>query len=165
MLRKGFLVPQPQRAVEFASVWYCTMRCILAFVTIGLIANEGVAGFADSIWTGTILVSYLFELFGKSNTKVGVITALQGAAQLVTAFPAGWAADRYSRSRIISLGGVGMLSSVGLMAYAVITCDHQNSEVTFYIHCASLAMFGFAGGIMNGPSQALLADSLPSGVR
>ena len=41
---------------------------------------SAVSGTADSVWTGTILVSFLAELTGGSNTKVGLVTALQGAA-------------------------------------------------------------------------------------
>jgi MFS family permease len=58
-----------------------------------------------------------------------------------------------------------MLLSVAGMAYAVLSSSHQSPTATFYIHCAALAMFGLAGGIMNGPAQALLADSLTAGTR
>ena len=43
---------------------------------------------------------------GGSNTKVGLVTALQGASQLLTALPAGWAADVYSlASAVLALCG------------------------------------------------------------
>ena len=45
-------------------------------------------GFAESIWTNTIGVAFLYDVFGKSNTKVGVATALTGLAAMATA-PAG----------------------------------------------------------------------------
>ncbi|KAK3233521.1 hypothetical protein CYMTET_56184 [Cymbomonas tetramitiformis] len=122
-------------------------------------------GMADSIWSGTLLVAFLSEVTNRSNTKVGLVTALQGATQLVTALPAGWAADRYPRSRIIAFGGIGLLLSISATSYAVISSCCESARVTFVLLCLGLALFGFSGGVINGPAQALLADSIPTGFR
>ena len=53
-------------------------------VVLNLVLS-GVSGVADSVWTGTMLVSFLQELTNDSNTKVGMVAALQGASQLVRA--------------------------------------------------------------------------------
>ena len=49
-------------------------------------------GFSDSIWTGTIIVSWVQLLAGgedakHSNSKVGYVEATQGLAMLLTALP------------------------------------------------------------------------------
>eukprot|EP00239_Pterosperma_sp_CCMP1384_P011720 CAMPEP_0197862120 /NCGR_PEP_ID=MMETSP1438-20131217/38634_1 /TAXON_ID=1461541 /ORGANISM="Pterosperma sp., Strain CCMP1384" /LENGTH=593 /DNA_ID=CAMNT_0043479557 /DNA_START=697 /DNA_END=2478 /DNA_ORIENTATION=- len=115
-----------------------------------------------------MMVAFLSEITENSktsNTKVGLVTALQGATELVTAFPAGWAADRFSRSRIISLGGIILLVSIGATGYAVISSATDLGPESFYLLAMGLGFFGFAQGIINGPAQALLADSLTTGIR
>ena len=51
-------------------------------------------GFSDSIWTGTIIVSWVQLLSGgenapHSNAQVGYVEATQGMAMLLTALPVG----------------------------------------------------------------------------
>jgi len=133
---------------------------------VGLnLALAGVGGTADSIWSGTMLVAFLSTLTNGSNTKVGLITALQGATTLVTALPAGWAADRFSRAKIIAVGGVVMLLSVGACSYTVIASADDSDDLAFVLMCIGLSLFGFSQGVISGPAQALLADSLPTGFR
>ena len=48
------------------------------------------SGLADSIWSGTVFVAYLYKLADGSNTKVGITAAVQGLSSLITALPAGW---------------------------------------------------------------------------
>merc|ERR1711907_826090 len=112
-----------------------------------------------------MLVALLSALTNDSNTKIGLVTAVQGAAQIAAALPAGWAADRYSRSLILRVGGVAMILSVGLLAYTVVASESDSDSTAFNIIFAGLALFGFAQAIVNGPAQALLADSLPTGFR
>jgi MFS family permease len=134
-------------------------------------------GLADNIWTGTVLVAYLYDISG-SNTKVGLITALQGASQLLTALPAGWAADVYSRSGIVALGGFVQLIAIAVLVFSVFYAKHLSrndtgdtdgshltNDTTLYMSAVGLALYGFSGGVISGPAQALLADSLPTGHR
>ena len=97
-------------------------------------------GVADSIWLGTMLVAFLSELTNNSNTKVGLVTAAQGAAQLLTAIPAGWAADRYPRSRVIAVGGVGLLLAVAIVAYSVVSSKQDSSDFAFWVMCGGLGV-------------------------
>ena len=132
-------------------------------VLLNLLASS-IGGVGDSIWSQTILVYFLKQLTG-SNTKVGITTAIQGGSQLLTAFPAGWAADRWSRSPIIAIGGVAMLLSIAAVAYGVVVSAWDTGSTSFALLCIGLALNGLAGGINNGPAQALLADSLTTGLR
>ena len=185
-----------------------------------------ILGLSESIWSGTIGVAFIYDVFGGSNTRVGIAEALQGLTSLASAFPTGWAADkcvcscssraraehlepttlttrpppprahnnkkRYSRSRVIAVGGVANLAATVLMVYATIRTveivergddyDDQGagagtgdddgdggggggvpSELSYRMICGAFALFGFSGGIVSGPAQALLADSVPTG--
>jgi MFS family permease len=122
-------------------------------------------GLADNIWTGTVLVAYLYDITDQSNTKVGLVTALQGASQFLTALPAGWAADVYSRSSIVAVGGTVQLMAIAVLVVSVLFEKHESMDGTLYMSAAGLVLYGFSGGAINGPAQALLADSLPTGYR
>jgi MFS family permease len=130
----------------------------------------GLQGFADSLSGGTVGVAFIYAAFGESNAKVGFAEALQGISSLVTAFPAGWASDRWSRSGVIKIGGVTSLIAGPLFGYAVLEASNtaQNdptSNRAYIMMCAAFVLFGFGFGIGNGPAQALLADSIPTGSR
>ena len=68
-------------------------------------------GSADSIWTNTVLASFVYELMKTTSTPnayAGYVEAAQGIANLVVALPVGYAADKLSKARIVALGGVLM---------------------------------------------------------
>ena len=118
-------------------------------------------------------VSFLSELTHNSNTKVGLVTAIQGAAQLITAVPAGWAADRFSRSKVVGTGGVCLLLSIAATSYGVVSSATDASSSAFVLSvnpstssiwmilcvrcCSGLGFLGFANGVINGPAQVCLA--------
>mmetsp|Transcript_27909 Transcript_27909/g.93928 ORF Transcript_27909/g.93928 Transcript_27909/m.93928 type:complete len:547 (-) Transcript_27909:60-1700(-) len=127
-------------------------------------------GLADSIWGGTIGVAFIYDVFGESNTKVGLAAACEGLTTLLSALPAGYAADRFRRSRVIAVGGAAMLAAAGLLAYAIVEAAAarrrgRGAHLEFVLICVAFGLFGFANGIINGPAQALLADSVPTGQR
>lgn len=130
----------------------------------------GLEGFSDSLAGGTVGVAFIYASFGSSNAKVGLAEALQGISSLVTAFPAGWVSDRWSRSGVIKIGGVTSLIAGPLFGYAILEASYaaQNDTVShraYIMVCISFVLFGFGSGIANGPAQALLADSIPTGSR
>ena len=60
-------------------------------------------GSADSIWSNTVLASYVYELMAKTstpNTYAGYVEAAQGLSNLIVALPVGWVTERHS-----NLGG------------------------------------------------------------
>ena len=91
-------------------------------------------GMADSIWSGTVLASYLYELMGQSNSFAGYVEAAQGVASLVVALPVGWLADRGSKSRIIAIGGSsGACRKVdGISRNAAATCTPSALQSNFF---------------------------------
>ena len=103
--------------------------------------------------------------FTPNNPSATQSIEIQGAASLLTALPAGWAADRYSRAMIISVGGIAMLFSVACVAYSIIISVDDNPDTSYIFLAIGLVFLGFSQGIINGPCQALLADSLPTGFR
>mmetsp|Transcript_11830 Transcript_11830/g.35243 ORF Transcript_11830/g.35243 Transcript_11830/m.35243 type:complete len:482 (-) Transcript_11830:26-1471(-) len=122
-------------------------------------------GFSESIWTGTIGVTYVYDVW-KTNTKVGIQTTMQGLASIIVAFPAGWAADKFPRSRVIKVGAAAILVGAPLYALSVVDAAEGNHlQLNFYLICAATALFGISSGIANGPAQALLADSIETGTR
>lgn len=126
------------------------------------------SGLADNMWGGTVLVAYLYQISGGSNTRVGLTTAVQGLTSMATALPAGYFADKYSRAAVIRVGAVVQLLFMAGMFVAVFYGGgggRLSLDAQFYVICASLGMSGFAGGIISGPAQALLADSLETGFR
>ena len=50
----------------------------------------GTSGVADSVWSGTVFVAFLYTLTNDSNSKVGYVEAMQGASQLASALPVGY---------------------------------------------------------------------------
>jgi len=117
--------------------------------------TASIGGIGDSIWSQTIFVYFLKQLTG-TNTKVGIITAIQGGSQLLTAFPAGWAADKFSRAPVIAIGGVAMLLSIGAIGLGVVRSEDEQGAAIFDLLCVGLALNGLAGGINNGPAQVML---------
>ena len=124
-------------------------------------------GMADSIWSGTVLASYLYELMGQSNSFAGYVEAAQGVASLVVALPVGWLADRGSKARIIAIGGIMLPGAVAATSFAVIYgVDHQDDRLaSFLMFVGALSLWGAVQAIQNGPAQALYADSTAAGER
>ena len=127
-------------------------------------------GFADSIWTGTVIVAWVQILSGgagahDANRKVGYVEAMQGMAMLITAIPIGYLADKVSRQSAIRLGSVGFLVAGGLTTYAVLSPDSDTAQVQYYFILGSMALWGMGQGVFNGPAMALFADSIPQGQR
>ena len=147
------------------------MKCCGADLNHNLWLNLVIAalmGFSESIWTNTIGVAFIYDVWGGSNTKVGLATALTGVAAMLTAFPAGWAADRFRRSAVIRVGAVSILLAVPLYGAGVVGAAEgvgPSKAACYALICVASGLFGVSQGISNGPAQALLADSVPTGQR
>ena len=90
---------------------------------------------------------------------------MQGAAQLASALPVGYLADKFSRSGIIKWGAALMSCAIGLTTYAVLASKDDSNSGSYALLAGALILWGVVGGIINGPAQALFADSLPTGTR
>jgi MFS family permease len=129
-------------------------------------------GIADNIWSGTVVAAYLKELFGESNSAVGYVEASNGLAGLFTALPVGYLADKYKRSSICKFGAVTLVVTAvvhsGVMYWIGDEAPPAGSSKSHTAMCLFLAvmfLWGLSGGIVNGPLQALYADSTPAGDR
>lgn len=142
-------------------------------LSLALCISEGIA---DSIWSAVVLSGFLYALgiaMGKTtsdNTLVGAAEAVQGISQLVFALPIGILADTYGKARIVAYGGGLMLLATASSLWAVTDAVHSVDSVSdatraYRWFLVALALWGISGGVVNGPSQALFADSIQKGKR
>jgi MFS family permease len=124
----------------------------------------------DSIWNGMVLAAFVYELMGstvgkgRANTYVGYVEAAQGVINLVVAFPVGYCADRYSKSKIIYAGALTVPIAGAAMAFAAVygTSHESHALTSYYILFAAGCMWGVSYAVYGGPAQALFADSTPN---
>lgn len=81
------------------------------------------------------------QAFGYSNTQMGVLISVFGAVSLITYFPGGWLADRYSPRKLIS----SSLLATGLAGLYFAT--YPSYPISIIIHgfwgaCVSLVFWG-----------------------
>ena len=128
-------------------------------------------GMADNLWSGTVFVAYLKLINGGENAAVGYVEGANGISGLFTALPIGYLADKYPRSRIIKFGGVALIltavahSSVMFYVGDAVPEDQDKVDFSLYLFLGVMTLWGAAGGVVNGPVQALYADSTPEGER
>jgi MFS family permease len=108
------------------------------------------------IWQSTILPLYIGELAGGGKAPIGYMQAAQGIATLLTAAPAGWAADGLGRARVLRVAAV-----CGLLAVALTLIAVYLSSLTV-LGCA-LALWGVFSGAQTPAMGALIADSAGGG--
>ena len=98
--------------------------------------RKSARGVADSMGNGTVLAAWLYILADRAkvstpNSYVGYVEAASGAAQLVSALPVGWVADKVGRAPVIKLGSVLFLVANVLTWFAVfeteVTTDTERS--------------------------------------
>ena len=99
---------------------------------------SAVGGLADSLWSGTVLAAYLYEIDGDRNARVGYVEAASGLATLVTALPVGWAADKLGRGFVAACGGALSFAAVGLTAGAVLA--PQSERAAFWWLLSAMAL-------------------------
>jgi MFS family permease len=128
-------------------------------------------GISDSLWGGTVFAGYLKRLGRGRNTPVGNVEAANGLAGLLSALPVGCLADRVGRARIVRAGGVLLLATAAAHA-SLLTWIGGDDDAAARRRRGALVgltvvmvLWGVAGGIVNGPAQALYADSTPAGER
>ena len=122
------------------------------------VAYNFLDGAAYSIWQATILQVLLFKLSNDSNTFVGWVAGVTGVAQICAALLGGYAGDRILRQTVCRTGAVVGLMAVVVSLYAV----YDELDYLFYV---AGVFWGFYAGFANPSSEALFADSVPSGLR
>jgi MFS family permease len=134
-------------------------------------------GISNSIWNGTAYAAYLKKLGNNSNGPLGNIEAVSGLSSLLVALPMGYIADKIGRAKVIRAGGLMML--VTIVAQMLVLewvgteeDDHGQPKAISYDRNVALwmmgiimAFWGIGDGVVNGPCNALFADSTPEGQR
>jgi MFS family permease len=134
------------------------IRLTLAFTALAFAGR--------SIWSQSVLATYVYLLSNHNPAAVGFLTAVMGMFQLLASFPTGYLADRQGLRRETLLQ---VASCIGVLAMAVtITAlylpTHKNNVAYLLLAC-SLAIWGVFWGVANTVLEAIFADSTPSGTR
>jgi MFS family permease len=127
-------------------------------------------GISNSLWSGTAYVAYLKKMGHGNNGPVGEIEAVSGLASLLCALPIGYVADKIGRSIVIRAGGILLfftaMLQIGILEWAGTDFEDDNKDkIALYLMGGMMIFWGFGDGVVNGPCQALYADSTPEGER
>jgi MFS family permease len=134
-------------------------------------------GISNSIWNGTAYAAYLKKLGHESNGPLGDIEAVSGLTSLLAALPMGYIADKMGRAKIIRAGGLMMLVTIAAQIWVLEwvgtdededgrPCNESyNRKMALWMMGAIMAFWGIGDGVVNGPCNALFADSTPEGKR
>ena len=131
-------------------------------------------GFADALWTTSLLSVWLFLLAKREgasdeNAKVGIVEAASGLGTLIFSIPIGWLADKegIGRMPIIRIGAVFFLLATAITFTSIQPwlMEINRGGDAYLVLGGSMILWGISGGIFNGPLQALYADSVPRGKR
>jgi MFS family permease len=141
-------------------------------------------GISASLWSGTAYVAFLKKMGHGSNGPVGDIEAVSGLASLLCALPIGYLADTMGRSVVIRAGGILLfvtaMLQIGILEWVGTdfgnddddvdddpssNSNSNKSNVALWLMGAIMVFWGLGDGVVNGPCQALYADSTPEGER
>lgn len=111
-----------------------------------------------SIWNQSVLPAYIYLLPHGGAEKVGMLTAIMGFSQLLVSFPSGAIADKFRRDTTIRVSSFCGTIAIVFMIIAAYT----KSTILLGI---GLSIWGIFFGACNTCVNALLADSIPDGMR
>jgi MFS family permease len=137
------------------------------FLTLLVVVLSGVS---DSLWGGTVFAAYLKQIGGGQNGPIGDVEAVNGLAVLLSALPVGYLADRYGRSKVLIAGGILFAIAIILQAFLIHWIGTEamapaKTQLSMIFLAILMGLWGIGDGIVNGPCQALYADSTPAGER
>jgi MFS family permease len=115
-------------------------------------------GLASAVALMGLFDTYLFIQSKESNASVGFAESLSGLTQVVMVLPAGYIADKISRSRILKACVLFSFVYIGVSVYGIYT------DRVYYIYL-SLICGGIYSAVQNSTSFALFSDSVPQGAR
>lgn len=90
-----------------------------------------------------------------------------GLTKLITALPIGWVADKCGRHRAAKTGSLAYSVASTVTVFAMLMADrHSNQKLwSFWVMLTAMCLWGLGRGVVDGPVQALYADSVPTGLR
>eukprot|EP00611_Tribonema_gayanum_P010496 TRINITY_DN2052_c2_g1_i2.p1 TRINITY_DN2052_c2_g1~~TRINITY_DN2052_c2_g1_i2.p1 ORF type:complete len:558 (+),score=249.24 TRINITY_DN2052_c2_g1_i2:100-1773(+) len=138
-------------------------------------AYSFLAGMCRSLWSATVMSTYIYLLTG-SEARVGYVTGIQGTAQALAAPLGALISDKRGRVHALRVGGAAGLLSVAATAAAVVyaesrdaggrgDADSSSSGGPFAVLCCAMAAWGVTWAVADPGVEALFADSVPCGQR
>jgi MFS family permease len=121
-----------------------------------------------SIWSQSVLATFVYLLADNNPEAVGFITAVMGISQLVASFPSGLVADSYRRDTMLKVAsGIGV---VAIITTLFVCSRHvRGGGDKHHMHYSylviALGIWGCFWGVANTSLSALFADSIPTGQR
>jgi MFS family permease len=107
-----------------------------------------------AIWSNNILSSYLYLVTNENAEMIGLVSAVIGFSQLLSAIPAGYFADKYRRDVVSLIGAVFGAAALILTCIAV----YRNHLVGVIV---SLMLWGIFLGITSTSTMAMFVDCIP----
>ena len=135
------------------------------------------SGFVSSISTilflDTVMTVFIFNniatVEGKDhkNEMLGAIGTAYGLSELLFAIPIGYIADTYSRTLVLRSGAIMEYITLICTMYIVynVANNKWHDNVSYAAIVVINVLFGISWGLSSGPTEALIADSVPEGQR
>ena len=136
---------------------------------------------SNGIMFSGLFASYLYMMTDDDNTKVGLAEAIFGFCALIPGMAGGYYADKNRRDKALRLAGalhlVGGIMTLAVVLSATVArhstayAEDLDKKITgigplkFLLICIGVSILYAAQSISDGSSEALLADSLVTGVR
>jgi len=131
-------------------------------VILGLIVSALYA-LGEGMYIFTVLPGFILAV-GGDNFSVGFAEGVQGIATMASALPAGYLADKVSRTACVRIGSLIQIAQTFCFLGALWHAEPGNRTSYNYI-VAALILQGITDGIVQGPMVALMDDSVPAGKR
>ncbi|MEO1842207.1 MAG: MFS transporter, partial [Pseudomonadota bacterium] len=94
------------------------------------------------------------EAFGYNNTQLGIQMSVFGAASLLSYFPGGWIADRYSARKLIT----GATIAVGLGGFYFSTSPSYGMGILLHAYWGAAISLTFWGAMIKATRNWAPAD-------
>ncbi|KAG5191115.1 hypothetical protein JKP88DRAFT_352424 [Tribonema minus] len=138
-------------------------------------AYSFLAGMCRSLWSATVMSTYIYLLTG-SEARVGYVTGIQGTAQALAAPLGALVSDKRGRVHALRVGGAAGLLSVAATAAAVAYAESRDAGGSgdsgsgsgggpFAVLCCAMAAWGVTWAVADPGVEALFADCVPCGQR
>lgn len=97
----------------------------------------GMAFAARSLWSQSVLSTYIYITVSESPTALGNLTGLMGLSQIIASIPAGIISDKYRRDTVLKISLLFASCSIGFITAAVF----YSSYAFLLVGCACYGSF------------------------
>lgn len=115
---------------------------------------------ATSLWLFVFWAPWVYKVFNERNTVVGVLSAVNGAFEVLGAVSGGFASDstRFTKHSVVKVA-----MATGIIAFALLAVGLLSESLWLLLIAQSV--LGLFMGLSLSSVEALMADSVPSGSR